>query len=46
MTATEKTLLREIEAELQRLWAWVEQEMARKYAEEQQADHWTEQLPF
>ena len=46
MSRQQQQLLAEIEADIQRLWERVENEMASKYAEEQQADFLTEQLPF
>ena len=46
MSRQQQQLLAEIEDDIKRLWERVERDMARKYAEEQQADHKTEQLPF
>lgn len=46
MSRQQQRLLAELEDDIKRLWERVENEMARKYAEEQQADFLTEQLPF
>lgn len=46
MSRQQQQLLAEIEADIKRLWERVERELDRKYAEEQQADFFTEQLPF
>ena len=46
MSRQQQQLLAEIEADIKRLWERIERELDRKYAEEQQADFLTEQLPF
>lgn len=46
MSRQQQQLLAEIEDDIKRLWDRVERELDRKYAEEQQADFLTEQLPF
>lgn len=46
MSRQQQQLLAEIEADIKKLWERVERELERKYAEEQQADFLTEQLPF